>query len=116
MKAFGSVKADLDAINRPVPRDNDHNDPPRNRLCREAGQTLLCAQGAGRTRRLPRHKNDQLKVGSFTRSSLGTDSNGSPALRQAASPPTITNVLNPLSRSMCATRALVASRGQVQYK
>ena len=53
-------------------------------------------------------------VGSFTRSSLGTDSKCPPALRQAASPPTITNVLNPFSRSRCATRALVASRTQVQ--
>jgi hypothetical protein len=35
-------------------------------------------------------------------------------LRQAVSPPTITNALNPFSRSMCATRALVASRCQVQ--
>ena len=33
---------------------------------------------------------DQLKVGNFTRSFLGTDSRGSPALRQAAKPPTIT--------------------------
>jgi hypothetical protein len=53
-------------------------------------------------------------VGNFTRSSLGTDSNGCPALRQAVRPPTITNVLNPFSRSRCATRALVASRAQVQ--
>jgi hypothetical protein len=35
-------------------------------------------------------------------------------LRQAARPPTITNVLNPFSRNKCATRALVASRAQVQ--
>src|SRR5882672_8563720 len=55
-------------------------------------------------------------VGSFTKSFAGTDSTGSPALRQAVSPPTITNVLNPFSRSKCATRALVASRAQVQYK
>jgi hypothetical protein len=56
----------------------------------------------------------QLNVGNFTRSFSGTDSTGSPALRQAVSPPTITNVLNPFSRSRCATRALVASRAQVQ--
>jgi hypothetical protein len=53
-------------------------------------------------------------VGSFTKSSRGTGSSGLPALRQAASPPTITNALNPSSRSICATRALVASRAQVQ--
>ena len=41
---------------------------------------------------------------------------GSPALRQAVNPPTITNVLKPFSRSRCATRALVASRAQVQYR
>jgi hypothetical protein len=35
-------------------------------------------------------------------------------LRHAASPPTITYTLNPLSINMCATRALVASRAQVQ--
>lgn len=46
----------------------------------------------------------------------GTLSTGFPALRHAASPPTITNALNPLSRSRCATRALVASCGQVQYR
>jgi hypothetical protein len=57
---------------------------------------------------------DQLNVGSLTRSFSGTDSTGSPALRQAVRPPTITNVLNPFSRSKCATRALVASRTQVQ--
>ena len=32
----------------------------------------------------------------------------------AVAPPTITNALNPFSRSRCATRALVASRAQVQ--
>lgn len=53
-------------------------------------------------------------VGSFTRSSLGTDSRWPPALRQAVKPPTITNVLKPFSCSRCATRALVASRAQVQ--
>ena|SRR5215467_4742257 len=56
----------------------------------------------------------QLNVGSFTRSFLGTDSKWPPALRQAARPPMITNVENPLSLSRCATRALVASRAQVQ--
>jgi len=69
-------------------------------------------------RKLPRFKinfgivyeND----GSLTRSFLGTDSRLPPTLRQAVSPPTITNVLNPFSRSKCATRALVASRAQVQ--
>jgi hypothetical protein len=35
-------------------------------------------------------------------------------LRQAVRPPTITYTVNPLSISMCATRALVASRAQVQ--
>jgi hypothetical protein len=58
----------------------------------------------------------QLNVGSFTKSFCGTDSTGSPALRQAVNPPTITNVLKPFSRSICATRALVASRAQVQYR
>jgi hypothetical protein len=53
-------------------------------------------------------------VGSFTRSFLGIDSKWPPALRQAANPPTITNVWNPLSCNKCATRALVASRAQVQ--
>jgi hypothetical protein len=53
-------------------------------------------------------------VGSFTKSLLGTDSSGCPAFRHAASPPTITNALNPFSLSMCATRALVDSRAQVQ--
>ena len=53
-------------------------------------------------------------VGSFTKSSLGTDSVGLPAFRQAVRPPTITNALKPCSRSICATRALVASRAQVQ--
>jgi hypothetical protein len=53
-------------------------------------------------------------VGSFTKSFFGTDSSGLPAFSHALSPPTITNALNPLSRSRCATRALVASRVQVQ--
>jgi hypothetical protein len=57
---------------------------------------------------------NQEKVGSLTKSFLGTDSSGFPALSQALSPPTMTNALNPLSRSRCATRALVASRVQVQ--
>ena len=56
----------------------------------------------------------QLKVGNNTMSSGGTGSMGPPALRQAARPPVITKALNPCSRSMCATRALVASRTQVQ--
>ena len=55
-------------------------------------------------------------VGSLTRSFLGIDSSGPPALSQAVNPPTITNVWKPLSCSRCATRALVASRVQVQYK
>jgi hypothetical protein len=59
---------------------------------------------------LQNHEN----VGSFTKSFLGTDSSGFPAFSQALSPPTMTNALNPLSRSRCATRALVASRVQVQ--
>src|SRR5215472_12962697 len=58
----------------------------------------------------------QLNVGSFTRSSRGTDSTGCPAFLHAARPPTRMNALNPFSRSMCATRALVASRCQVQYR
>src|ERR1700684_1223854 len=56
------------------------------------------------------------KVGSLIRSFFGIDSSGCPALRQAVNPPTITNVLNPLSCSRCATRALVPSRAQVQYR
>src|SRR6185437_4673112 len=56
----------------------------------------------------------RLKVGRCTRSDCGTGSTGSPALRQAARPPTMTNALNPWSRRRCATRALVASRRQVQ--
>jgi hypothetical protein len=56
------------------------------------------------------------KVGRCIMSVWGTVSNGFPALRHAARPPTITNALNPRSRSRCATRALVASRGQVQYR
>lgn len=56
----------------------------------------------------------QENVGSFTKSCFGTDSKGCPALSQAVSPPVMTNVLNPLSRSKCATRALVASRAQLQ--
>jgi hypothetical protein len=63
---------------------------------------------------LSKATNGYENVGSFTRSFCGTDSSGSPALRQAVNPPTITNVLNPFSRSRCATRALVASRAQVQ--
>ena len=58
----------------------------------------------------------QLNIGSFTRSFFGTDSSGLPAFRHAVIPPTITNVLNPFSRSRYATRALVASRAQVQYR
>jgi len=57
---------------------------------------------------------DYENVGSLTRSYEGTDSNGCPAFRHAASPPTITYALNPFSRKVCATRALVASRAQVQ--
>lgn len=56
----------------------------------------------------------QLKVGRSTISSFGTCSTAPPALRHAASPPVITKALNPCSLSMCATRALVASRTQVQ--
>src|SRR5581483_5505397 len=37
----------------------------------------------------------QLNVGSFTRSFPGTDSSGWPAFFHDASPPTITNALNP---------------------
>jgi hypothetical protein len=58
----------------------------------------------------------RLNVGRCTKSLRGTGSTGLPALRQAARPPTITNVLNPCCRSRCATRALVASRGQEQYR
>jgi hypothetical protein len=64
--------------------------------------------------KLPNYKIPQEKVGNFTKSFLGTDSSGLPAFSQALSPPTMTNALNPLSRSRCATRALVASRVQVQ--
>jgi hypothetical protein len=53
-------------------------------------------------------------VGSFTKSSFGTPSRGKPAFRQAANPPWITNALKPCSLSRSATRALVASRAQVQ--
>ena len=55
-----------------------------------------------------------VNMGSFTISSCGTDSTGWPALRQARRPPEITNTLNPSFCSRCATRALVASRAQVQ--
>jgi hypothetical protein len=58
----------------------------------------------------------RLKVGRCIRSVRGTVSSGFPALRHAARPPTITNALNPCSRNRYATRALVASRGQVQYR
>ncbi len=58
--------------------------------------------------------NSYLKVGSLTRSSWGTRSTGCPALRQARSPPAMTNTLNPISCSWRPTRALVASRCQVQ--
>ena len=56
------------------------------------------------------------KVGRCTRSLAGTASTGWPALRQAARPPAMTKALNPCSLSRCATRALVASRCQVQYR
>jgi hypothetical protein len=56
----------------------------------------------------------RLNVGRCIRSVWGTLSNAWPSLRHSARPPTITNVLNPRSRSRYATRALVASRGQVQ--
>src|ERR1035437_1518248 len=59
-------------------------------------------------------RNPQLNVGSFSRSSLGIDSKWPPAFRHAVKPPTITNALKPFSCSRCATRALVASRAQVQ--
>jgi hypothetical protein len=51
----------------------------------------------------------RLKVGRCTRSVGGTVSSALPALRQAGSPPAITNVLNPCCRNRCATLALVAS-------
>jgi hypothetical protein len=57
-----------------------------------------------------------LKVGRCTTSVGGTSSSGFPALRQAASPPTTTNALNPFWRKRCATLALVASFRHVQYK
>jgi hypothetical protein len=66
--------------------------------------------------KLPNYKMTHENVGSFTKSFLGTDSSGLPAFSQALSPPMMTNALNPLSRSRCATRALVASRAQVQYR
>jgi hypothetical protein len=58
----------------------------------------------------------RLKDGRCIRSLSGTVSTDWPALRQAARPPMMTNALNPCSRSRCATRALVASRCQVQYR
>ena len=58
----------------------------------------------------------QLKVGSFNRSFCGTGSTGCPAFRHAANPPVITNARNPCLLSSSATRALVASRAQVQYR
>jgi hypothetical protein len=71
---------------------------------------IICGNSARKTLPTPRYE----KVGSFTRSFLGTDSKCPPALRHAVKPPTITNVLKPLSCNRCATRALVASRAQVQ--
>jgi len=56
----------------------------------------------------------QLNVGSFTRSLAGTCSTGWPAFRHAVSPPTITKARNPCCLSSSATRALVASRAQLQ--
>jgi hypothetical protein len=79
------------------------------RTCGVHGYASLVPPSAQRT------ANDyRLKVGRWIRSVWGTVSNGFPALRHAARPPTITNALKPCSRSRCATRALVASRGQVQ--
>jgi hypothetical protein len=67
-------------------------------------------------RRLTTDDRCQLNVGNFTKSSRGTASTGCPALRHAARPPTRMNALKPFSRSRSATRALVASRCQVQYR
>jgi hypothetical protein len=64
--------------------------------------------GAGATRA------SHVNMGSLITSSPGTGSTACPAFRQARRPPAITNTLNPCSLSRCATRALVASRAQVQ--
>jgi hypothetical protein len=64
--------------------------------------------GAGATRA------SHVNMGSLITSSPGTGSTACPAFRHARRPPAITNTLNPSSRSRCATRALVASRAQVQ--
>jgi hypothetical protein len=53
-------------------------------------------------------------MGSAAISSPGTGSTGSDALRQAARPPLITAQGIPFSMRSSATRALVASRIQVQ--
>jgi hypothetical protein len=66
--------------------------------------------GQRRTTNDPSYEN----VGNFTKSSFGTGSRGRPAFRQAANPPLITKALTPRSLSRSATRALVASRAQVQ--
>jgi len=65
---------------------------------------------AGFLRRKTSHSN----IGNLIRSSFGTISTGWPAFRQALKPPEITNTLKPSLISVCATRALVASRAQVQ--
>lgn len=49
-------------------------------------------------------------------SSPGTDSRGRPAFFHAPRPPRMMRASNPFSLSMCATRALVASFSQVQYR
>src|ERR1035438_5706691 len=91
-------------------------------VSRHAGCVLLLQPVADEKLRSPAKSpdlrlakpHDNLNVRSFTRSSFGTDSRCPPALRHAVKPPTITNVLKPFSCSRCATRALVASRAQVQ--
>jgi hypothetical protein len=95
---------------RCMPASYVQNHVQQNRLLRRCSSTQVLR------RLLPRLAFYRLNVGRCTRSVGGTRSTGLPALRQAARPPTITNVLNPCCRSRCATRALVASRGQVQYR
>lgn len=56
----------------------------------------------------------QANRGRGTISPAGTGSTGSFALRHACRPPEMTEALIPISFSSRATRALVASRSQVQ--
>ena len=58
----------------------------------------------------------QSKRGNFVISSGGTGSSGSPAFFQARKPPLMTAARTPFSSRRRATRTLVASPRQVQYK